>query len=254
MDGTLLNSKKQLPQDFTEVYNKMSASGIQFVVASGRQYYTLEDEFKHLNHNIAFVAENGGFIKWSGGEIVTRSIKPKDATGLINKIRAIEGANIVLCGKDGAYVEDTSNDFVNEMSKYYFRHKVVEDLTLVQDDILKIAVNDFSNMESSTYPQLKELSNDFQISTSSPIWLDIMPKGTNKGNAVKFLQEKFGISKEETVVFGDYLNDLEMMTEAKYSYAMANAHSLVIKAAAFEALSNDQEGVTKVIISLLDKH
>ncbi len=253
MDGTLLSSNKQLPRDFLAVFNRLKAEGIQFVVASGRQYYTLEDEFKHLNHNIVFVAENGGFIKWSGGEMVTRSVKPKDASGLINRIRAIEGANIVLCGKDGAYVEDTSKDFVSEMSKYYVRHKIVEDLTFVQDDILKIAVNDFSNMESSTYPQLKELSNDFQISTSSPIWLDIMPKGTNKGNAIKFLQEKFGVSKEQTVVFGDYLNDLEMMTEAKYSYAMANAHSLVKEAAAFEALSNDQEGVTKAIIALLDE-
>lgn len=108
-------------------------------------------------------------------------------------------------------------------------------------------------MESHTFPVLKELSGEYQISTSSPIWLDIMPRGTNKGYAIKFLQEKFKVLPEETMVFGDYLNDLEMMHVAEYSYAMDNAHSTIKAVARYSTLSNDDEGVVFAIEAMLDK-
>ena len=41
------------------------------------------------------------------------------------------------------------------------------------------------------------------------------------------IQKKFNISKKETMVFGDYLNDLEMMENAYYSYAMKNGHEKI---------------------------
>ena len=49
------------------------------------------------------------------------------------------------------------------------------------------------------------------------------------------------------MVFGDYLNDLEMMETGFYSYAMQNAHPDLKKAARFEAPGNDQNGVIKII-------
>ncbi len=259
MDGTLLNSQKQLPNDFTSVFHMMKDAGIQFVVASGRQYYTLVDEFTHLDHNFAFVAENGGFINWLGQSKVMNPIKAVDAKELINRVRQLEGVHMVLCGKDGAYVEDTTSAaFMGELAKYYVRHTVVDDLLAVEDEILKIAINDFNNLESSTYRIIKKRFNSlFQVSTSSPVWLDIMPKGVNKGVAVEFLQDQFGVLPSETMVFGDYLNDYEMLQKGEYSFAMANAHPKLIKIARYIAANNNMDGVTKVIrtwlTSLSDK-
>ena len=42
------------------------------------------------------------------------------------------------------------------------------------------------------------------------------------------LQHQLGVSAEQTVVFGDYLNDLEMLDSGEMSFAMANAHPQVI--------------------------
>ena len=249
MDGTLLNSHKQLPNDFTEVFQMMKDAGIQFVVASGRQYYTLVDEFTHLKHNFAFAAENGGFINWQGQSKVLNPIKMSEAAKVIEAVRTMKGANIVLCGKHGAYVEDTSSeDFMGELAKYYVKHTVVDDLLSVDDEILKIAINDFNTLESSTYPMVQEQFNSFlQLSASSPIWLDVMSKGVNKGVAISFLQEKYGILPSETMVFGDYLNDYEMLQKGDYSYAMANAHPEIKKIARYLAASNDESGVTRII-------
>ena len=49
------------------------------------------------------------------------------------------------------------------------------------------------------------------------------------------------------MVFGDYLNDLEMMKSAYHSYAMKNAHEELKKVARFEAKSNDENGVVLAI-------
>ena len=75
-----------------------------------------------------------------------------------------------------------------------------------------------------------------------------MDKNVNKGNAVKRLMEKLGAGFDETMVFGDYLNDLEMMSCCRYSFAMQNAHPILKENAAFIAPSNDENGVVKEIL------
>ena len=58
MDGTLLNSKKEMPEEFIPWVK--SHPEIKTVIASGRQYYTLERDFLPIRDNLAFIAENGG--------------------------------------------------------------------------------------------------------------------------------------------------------------------------------------------------
>ncbi|WP_396212741.1 HAD family hydrolase [Flavobacterium sp.] len=40
---------------------------------------------------------------------------------------------------------------------------------------------------------------------------------------------KLAISNIETMVFGDFINDLEMMETTEFSFAMKNAHKDVVK-------------------------
>ena len=63
MDGTLLNSNHQLPTNFEEIYKLLEARNIKFVVASGRQYYSIIDKFEYFTNNITIIAENGASIK-----------------------------------------------------------------------------------------------------------------------------------------------------------------------------------------------
>ena len=74
-----------------------------------------------------------------------------------------------------------------------------------------------------------------------------MDKGVNKGLAIKEIQDKLGISYEETMVFGDYLNDLEMMDYAYHSYAMENAHDDLKKVSRYIAKKNTEDGVIEKI-------
>ena len=82
---------------------------------------------------------------------------------------------------------------------------------------------------------------------SGEIWLDITAKGVNKGVAINKIQEMLDIDHKETMVFGDYLNDLEMMGSAYYSFAMENAHDDLKKVSRFIARSNNDNGVVEAI-------
>ena len=61
---------------------------------------------------------------------------------------------------------------------------------------------------------------------SSEKWLDFMPKGTNKGTALKLILECESVSREECMGFGDNDNDVEMMKQMKYSYGMRSGSEL----------------------------
>ena len=53
------------------------------------------------------------------------------------------------------------------------------------------------------------------------------------------------------MVFGDFNNDLEMIDQAFFSYAMANAHDNVKRAARFQTTSNNEAGVEIVLQELI---
>jgi hypothetical protein len=86
-----------------------------------------------------------------------------------------------------------------------------------------------------------------QIVASTPKWLDIYNIGINKGKAVDMIQKKFGIKKEDTMIFGDYFNDIEMLKEGYHSYAMENAPQEIKDVANFIAKSNKDNGVLRII-------
>ncbi|VEC93066.1 Protein ybjI [Salmonella enterica subsp. enterica] len=70
MDGTFLSDQKTYNRDrFMAQYQQMKRQGIRFVVASGNQYYQLISFFPEIAHEIAFVAENGGWVVSEGEDI-----------------------------------------------------------------------------------------------------------------------------------------------------------------------------------------
>jgi hydroxymethylpyrimidine pyrophosphatase-like HAD family hydrolase len=90
-----------------------------------------------------------------------------------------------------------------------------------------------------------------QVIVSGEHWLDISHNNANKGYALNILQNQLGITKEETMVFGDYNNDLQMLALADFSFAMENAHKNVKKIAKFQTKSNNEQGVEIVLEQLI---
>ena len=111
---------------------------------------------------------------------------------------------------------------------------VVDNILEVQEDILKISMYRESGLEE-TLPYWKKLFGDkATVVTSGHAWLDMMPMSADKGKGIRVLQKHFLISADDCVAFGDNLNDLEMLHEVTYSFAMSNAKEKVKKIAKYE--------------------
>ncbi len=254
MDGTFLDNNKNFSDEFWNLFEKMESNDIKFVVASGRQYQNLKKIFKKIEDRIIFIAENGSYVVEKNQEIYSRPLSKEIIEKYVTIGREIPTTNIVLCGKKSAYIEDTSQNFLKEVEKYYEERTIVNDLLNVEDDeIIKIAFCDLDGTEKNVYPIVKN-EIDSQIVVSGEIWLDVSHLESNKGIALEALQKKCGISYDETMIFGDYLNDYEMLKKGKFSFAMENAHPEVKKIANFIAKSNEENGVLEEIKKILPSY
>ncbi|MFJ4620923.1 Cof-type HAD-IIB family hydrolase [Streptomyces sp. NPDC088812] len=256
MDGTLLDDDKRVPRGLWEVLARLRERGVLFSPASGRQYATLAREFAEVADGMVFIAENGTYVVRDGAEVSSDPMAPGVVEDVVAAVRrlAADGVDVgaVVCGKRSAYVERADEAFLAEVARYYVRHEVVEDVTAVDDDVIKVALFDFGPAERTTAPALARFADSHQVVVSGEHWVDVMNRTANKGAALRRLQRDLGVTPAQTMVFGDYLNDLEMLDAADWSFAMANAHPEVVRRARHLAPSNNDNGVLKTVVRLLD--
>ncbi|WP_266649391.1 Cof-type HAD-IIB family hydrolase [Streptomyces sp. NBC_01549] len=257
MDGTLLDDAKRIPDGLWSLLTELRHRDVLFCPASGRQYATLAKEFADAGQGMVFIAENGTYVVRDGVELSSDPLDPSVAARIVTTTRGLraEGVDVgaVVCGKRSAYVERTDEAFLAEVRKYYTRLQPVPDATAVDDDeILKVALFDFGPVERTTAPALHPFTSTHQVVVSGEHWVDIMNVTADKGTAVRRLQHDLGITPAQTMVFGDYLNDLEMLDTAEWSFAMANAHPAIIDRARHIAPSNNDNGVLRTITRVLD--
>jgi len=251
MDGTLLDDNHMINDEFWEVFEKLKKRGIHFASASGRQYYNLLKNLEEIKDDVYFVAENGTYVVHRGEELFLNALPMEDARMLVEKGRRVESADVILCGKRSAYVDSNKAEFIKEVEKYYEKYEIVADLLQVDDDVLKVTLCDFTGAEENSHPHFTDFEDRYKITVSGSIWLDIVNKDANKGVAIEKLQNMLKIKPEETMAFGDYLNDVEMLQDAYYSYAMENAHPKLKESARFLAKSNNDNGVVEKIKEMI---
>jgi len=130
---------------------------------------------------------------------------------------------------------------------YKFHVKQVEDLTRVESEFIKISVYRKTDVEAHTRTLREKYADRLKMTIAGDMWMDCMRPGINKGQAVKLLQDSLGIKPEETMAFGDQLNDIEMLKQAYYSFAVGNAREEVKAAARFRTDTNVNDGVLKIL-------
>ncbi|WP_052851874.1 Cof-type HAD-IIB family hydrolase [Streptomyces avicenniae] len=256
LDGTLLDAAGRLPDAFGATLAELNRRGIVFSPASGRQYATIAGLFAGADDGMVHIAENGAYVVRDGLEVSSAPLEPAVAARIVRSVRQLtdEGADVgvVVCGKRAASIERTDAAFVAEVAKYYAARRTVTDLTAVDDDVVKVAVFAFGDAAGTVAPVLKPLEATHQVVVSGAHWIDVMQPGVNKGTAVRRLQRELGVTPAQTMAFGDYLNDLEMLDAAEWSFAMAGAHPDVIRRARQVCPAHTENGVLRTLARVLD--
>ena len=256
MDGTLLDSKGLIPSHFQEIFDRLEENNILFAVASGRQYGNLLEHFYDIRDRIVFIAENGTCVVYQGKTLYSRPIPIADVLELCAHGRTLPNTAMVVCGRKSAYIEKSDDSeraqFMGEITKYYVKIETVNSFADIDDDILKFTICTFEGAEAITLPAFQSFSDRFSVVVSGEFWIDITQPDANKGAALAHVQDFFGISRDQTMAFGDFMNDVELLQNAAYSYAMANSHPDLFQHANFQAAANYEDGVLRQIVHMLD--
>ena len=247
LDGTLLDNNGELNEEFNHVFNELYKKGITFMAASGRQYPALETLFESVKDKMMFIAENGTFAVNKGEELLCDPMDRKNVEDIIDFTRDAENKEILLNTKYTAYTECKDEEFLKMLDIYCSSVTVVDDLKDVKEDVLKTAIYDDRPISEHCQDYFDKFGEYMTVCTSGPHWLDIMEKGVTKGKALEHIKERYGLKSEEIMIFGDQMNDLELIECGYYSYAMENAIDALKEKARFIAGKNSENGVLEKI-------
>ncbi len=173
---------------------------------------------------------------------------------LIEEIRKIDGAVFIVEKPDTCYLDcGEDSDFMHMLREsYHYDVCSVEDVTKIPlDNIVKVSIY-CDQIESAT----KDLREDprfghLSMLISGAKWLDITAREAGKGEAYALLQEYLDIGIEETVYFGDNMNDLSAFHETGVSMTVANARKELKQAADIIERSYSQMGVLRELRNIL---
>lgn len=263
MDGTLLDDAKNFPPGLGSLLDALDARGVVFAPSSGRQVWTLLDMFPD-RPGMTVIGENGAIVMKDGREVSSTPLDHETIHAVIDLVRGsvAGGVNggLVLCGKRAAYVERHDDLFVDRVLPYYHRTERIADqhetIALIEagaidDEIVKLAVASLDPVLPFAEATLARFADTHQYAVSGENWADLQTLGVDKGRALRALQAEIGATRAQTAAFGDFHNDISMLDEAEWSFAMANAHEDVLEAARFVAPSNNEDGVGTVLRRLL---
>ena len=227
IDGTLLeDGGHELNPELFEVILKLREKGMQFAAASGRQWASIEQVFDPIKEKIFYLSDNGAYVGCHGRQLFVNPIDRSLVEELVKDIRKA-GLTVMVGGPDVAYLENPDPEFEDWIvNGYKFQAKSVKDVLAVDDQFIKVSAYRKTDIEAHTKELREKYGDRLKMTISGDMWL-ILP--------------------EETIAFGDQLNDIEMLGRAYYSFAIGNARPEVKEAARFQADTNVRDGVLKIL-------
>ncbi len=259
-DGTLATSEKTISPATKKALDGYVERGNIFVFASGRSMPDVKDMAAHLgltNPRMYFTAYNSGEIydNDTGMTLVRETLS-------MDMVRRV----FELAQECGLYVETFDDSGIVtkrecEESRYYtsFNHlniryaqDVTKELLTEPCKCLAISMNDTQKLLDFGKRIEEEFGGAIETTLSQPKYLEIVPKGIDKGFGVKWLCRYLGLPLENAYAAGDADNDIPMLLAAGTGVAMANAMTQNVFDAAdvITTKDNDHDGLVPVLQSI----
>ncbi|MCM3213373.1 HAD-IIB family hydrolase [Niallia taxi] len=254
MDGTFLNNNGDFNRDlFKKTKKIMKDKGVVFAPCTGKQCERIEELFGEDASNLWILGDSATRIKHNNLFVYESLIVNELGLKIIDLLEEINlDHTIIACTKTGAYVKETiSADEFAIVRRSFAKLNRVKDFHSISEDFIKITVHDPALQCVETREKLATFFDHAYIVASEAAWIDITNANVHKGTTIAHLQKLLNVTPEETMVFGDGYNDLELMASGAYSFAMRNAFPEVQAAANFITGSNEEEAVMKTIIQFL---
>lgn len=254
MDGTFLNNSGDFNRElYKDVKKVMKEKGVVFAPVTGKQCERVEELFGDDSEDLWILGDSATRIKHNGEFVYESLLSNKLGLEIIELLEEISlDHTIIACTRSGAVITETlSPEEAAIVRRSYAQVRQVSDFNEITEDFVKITIHDPALKCFETREKLSRFFESAYIVASEAAWIDIANANVHKGTTVEHLQSLLNVTPEETMAFGDGYNDLELMTRAKYSFAVRNAVQELKDAANFITRSNEEDAVIKTIIEIL---
>ncbi len=259
IDGTIVkDSSPSIYAEFPELVKKLVQAGYHFTVASGRAYPSICNIFRGVTDQIYCIAENGAHVlDREGNALLTIKMKREHVVGIMQDVRTLypQGCDVVISTPECTYLESSREEFVRFMEENYHNAiRLTEDILAEPVEVLKIAIHKSGSIrELGEGYLIPKWENTVKACMAGEEWVDFMDGAVDKGNALRFLQEHFGCTAQETIAFGDNANDIGMLQAAGISYAVENARDEIKAAAKYVCPGYQEKGVFHRLNKVLEE-
>lgn len=264
LDGTLLNDEKQITQGNREALQEALRQGHRVVITTGRPLASA----KIQNQRLGLTGEGCYIIAFNGAVIYDCGQEQPIYENYLPAQTALRAVRI--CNRAGvhAHTYDATHTLIEPdhdpaAIAYYLSStgcvsRQVEsfdrDMPAKVPKVLAISLTDRPTLEKAERMLKEELSDVVDCLYSSNAYLEVVPKGLNKGTAITRLCDLLGIPIEDSIACGDQENDLNMLKTAGVGVAMANAIDTVKAHADYITVrDNNHDGIAEVVEKFLLK-
>lgn len=266
LDGTTLNSKKEMSEENLRVIRKAQQQGHIVMALSGRGPESIYRELEKYGLNCPVGGNNGTVIYVDGNLIELTSLTLTQSQRIAIELEK-ECMPYKICTDKSTFAHKQWLDrFEKVLSsglvpEDYFGHKDYKmfttpphvygqpvfthhkEILTEESTVLKFLILGLDPAQKKRVQMNLESIEEITIASSSPFNLEITHMNGHKGNGLIAMARYFHIPLEDTIAIGDERNDIPMFKAAGLSVAMGNAEEEVKSYADIVTLTNDEHGV-----------
>ena len=259
LDGTTLNSQKEISPRTLAAFKKAMGKGVHIVVSTGRTFRSLPEQLYDIEGLEYIVTSNGAhvtelatmktiyenYLASHAVEAIVRALRGRgfsvetfvDGRAYIDRD---EYENVVANGspyRDADYIKATRNP-IPHIYDYMIENK---------HQIENISINFEFKEDKEKCQRILEKVNDITLTSSFQHNFEIGGANTSKAEALRFLMRRLEVKPEELMACGDSPNDTEMIKLAGIGVVVGNASEEMKSLADYVTDTNDKDGVAKAI-------
>lgn len=256
LDGTLFNSDKEeyeVSKELIEKIHKFEESGGIFTIATGRPVETSIEVAKTIGIKSPYIAYNGAkIVDVTGKELYSEKFNLKIFKEFLNDVQK-NGVSVIFYNNgETICLKHTSRILIYEKKEKTTCIELKEDITHSELQINKILlIGDVSRITELWNRLDESVREEFRYVISEDDYFEIIKNNVSKGNALKRLKEYLDIEDNQVVTIGNHMNDKELIEEAHFGYAVANAVDGLKDIADYVTKGEYESGVIEVIETYL---
>ena len=263
LDGTMFEKGNVIPETNLKAINDINNSNINFTICTGKTYSLFKNICEDIGTGYGIFGNGNQIINLKTGEEIYRKLlKNEDVLFCINTAKKLKlhihlYTNKEVITEKLLYMDLRNFELTKNDKNIDLEFKILTDIKEYVErenpEILKLVISaekDLANLKRE-FDKNKNLKVNLirkvdkyrdEIIGKEYEYLDIMPAGINKEQALEVLENYLKIDKSEVLAIGDNLNDLEMIKDSGVGIAVANAYDEVKEVANYTTTTTAQNG------------